>query len=51
MKTLILTLILLNNLFCFESFNNINKKYNLTSELELKNSYFTKISLTFIHKK
>ena len=51
MKTILLTLILLCNLIAFESFNNINKKYKITSEKELKNSYFTKISPHFYTQK
>lgn len=44
MRTLLLTLILITNLFSFESFNYVNKNYKLTSSIELKNDYFPTIS-------
>lgn len=51
MKLIFLTLILASSLFSFESFNYVNKNYKFTSEKELKNLYFTKISPYFYKQK
>jgi len=51
MKNLLLVFILFPNLFGFESFNNVNKNYKITSETELRANYFPIISPYYYAKK
>ena len=51
MKYILINLFFITNLFSFESFNYINKNYEITSEDVLKEIYFTKISPYFYKHK